>query len=501
LLGPFRVEGFIQVSAGQPRLTQPGPEKTAEYLVAEVDGEERCRRLWAPSGRAFGRDMDGAEGRTLAEVLGPEAGAPLLALTRAVRHGGAAGRLEYRLQVEGQTRIYAAEVTPCAPAPEGDEGRLGLMVREVTALRSLEEPLYRLASFPLLHPDPLLELGMDGELRYANPATHKAFPELLVRGSAHPLVEAALGWAWRGAAAGEPPPMVHHEGRYWELTVAQLWDPPGVRVFARDVTLRKQMEVRLLQADRLAAVGSLAASVGHEMNNPLAFVLANLSFAREELELLDDELRERSSPHVGRLDDVLEALSETSVGANRLKHIVQELRTLSRKPPEHRARVEVQPVLESALKLLRGELRLRARVERDFHPMPAVDGDEARLSQLFLNLLLNAVQAMGEGDASRNVLRVAAYTGPDGEAVVEVQDTGGGLPKEVLERLFEPFVTTRSTRVGLGLSVSHAIVTGLGGTLKAESRQGWGTTLTVILPPATEPLRQRLPEEVSMLCG
>ncbi|HSP79032.1 MAG TPA: ATP-binding protein, partial [Myxococcaceae bacterium] len=350
-------------------------------------------------------------------------------------------------------------------------------------------------------PEPLLELTMEGELRYANPATHKAFPELLVHGPTHPLVEAALGWAWRGAAAGEPPPTEHHEGRSWELSVGQLWDPPGVRVFARDVTLRKQMEARLLHSDRLAAVGSLAASVGHEMNNPLAFVLANLSFAREELELLDEELRAQRSPHAYRLGDVLEALSETTVGANRLKHIVQELRTLSRKPPEHPARVEVQPVLENALRLLRGELRLRARVERDFHPMPAVDGDEARLSQLFLNLLLNAVQAMGEGDAARNVLRVAAYTGPDGEAVVEVQDTGGGLPKEVLERLFEPFVTTRSTSVGLGLSVSHAIVTSLGGTLKAESRQGWGTTLTVTLPPASEPSPQSLPGDVSLLCG
>ncbi|QRO02665.1 PhnD/SsuA/transferrin family substrate-binding protein [Archangium violaceum] len=491
LMGPFRVEGFVLPSKAGTRSPARRARCSAEYVAAELDEELRCLRLWSPSGRAFGRDVRGAEGRTLAEVLGPEAADPLVALVRAVRHGGAGGRLEYCLEVEGETRCYAAEITPCAPAP-GDTGeRLGLLVRDVSGMRALEEPLYRLASFPLLHPEPLLELGMDGMLRYANPAAHTAFPELVVRGAEHPLVEAALSWAWRGAASGEPAPTVHLDGRYWELTVAQLWDPPGLRVFAKDVTLRKQMEARLIQADRLSALGSLAAAVGHEMNNPLAFMLANLSFVREELERLGESLRERGDARAEELDDVLEALAETSEGASRLKHIVRDLRTLSRKPPEHQARVQLQPVLENALKLIRGELHHRARLEKDFHDLPAVDADEARLSQLFLNLLLNAVQSMDPGAAAHNVLRVAAYTGPDGEVVVEVQDTGKGLRPEVLSRIFEPFVTARPSSTGLGLSVSHAIVTSLGGTLRAESREGRGTLLTVTLPPAAEMAQPR----------
>ncbi|WP_233261710.1 PhnD/SsuA/transferrin family substrate-binding protein [Vitiosangium sp. GDMCC 1.1324] len=484
LMGPFRVEGFVLPPEARERLAEPRRGRDAEYVVAELDGEERCQRLWSPTGRVFGREVSGAEGRTLVEVLGPEAGEPLRALVRAVRHGGAGGRMEYRLEVEGETRWYAAEITPCAPVAGETQPRLGLMVRDVTGLRSLEEPLYRLASFPLLHPEPLLELGMDGELRFGNPATHKAFPELLVQGAAHPMVRAALQWAWRGAPAGEPAPTVHLDGRYWELTVAQLWDPPGLRVFARDVTLRKQMEARLIQADRLSALGSLSAAVGHEMNNPLAFMLANLSFAREELERLSESLREKGDAVTREMDDVLEALSETAEGALRLKHIVQDLRTLSRKPPEHHARVQVQPVLENALKLIRGELHLRARLERDFHEIPAVDADEARLSQLFLNLLINAVQSMDPGEVANNVLRVAAYTGEDGQVVVEVQDTGRGLPPEALSRIFEPFVASRPGSTGLGLSVSHAIVTSLGGTLRAESREGRGTLLIITLPAA-----------------
>ncbi|HZH75895.1 MAG TPA: ATP-binding protein, partial [Archangium sp.] len=185
-------------------------------------------------------------------------------------------------------------------------------------------------------------------------------------------------------------------------------------------------------------------------------------------------------------NDVLEALSETAVGANRLKLIVQDLRTLTRKPPEHQTRVEVLPVLENALKLIRGELGDRAQLERDFHEVPTVEADESRLNQLFLNLLLNAVHAMEPGKATRNVLRVAAYTSEEGELVVEVQDTGKGMSPEVLSRIFEPFVASRPSDTGLGLSVSHAIASGLGGTLRAESREGRGTRLTLTLPGAVE---------------
>jgi two-component system, NtrC family, sensor kinase len=273
-------------------------------------------------------------------------------------------------------------------------------------------------------------------------------------------------------------------------------EPPGLRVFARDVTLRKQMEGKLVQSDRLAALGSLAAAVGHEINNPLAFMMANLSYAREELGLVGEALREREGELARKLEDVLEALGETTEGAERLRIIVQDLRSLSRKPLEYRTRVDVHAVLEDALKLVRGELRHRARLEKDFRPVPPVDADEARMLQIFLNLLLNAVQAMSDATADRNVLRVATSTGAGGEVVVEVQDTGAGMPPEVLAHVFDPFFTARKSNAGLGLSVSHALVTSLGGSLRAESQEGVGTTFIAHLPRATEPSRH-LPEDLT----
>jgi signal transduction histidine kinase/ABC-type phosphate/phosphonate transport system substrate-binding protein len=493
LVGPFGTEGFVRSPVTQqPRPVAARAPGQSEYLMVALDDAGRCQRLWAPTGEAFGRDVRGGEGRLLAEVVGPEAAAPLVALARAVRHRGMGGRAEYCLDIGGEGRWYSAEATEPAEGAEATD----LLVRNVTELRAQEDALYRLASFPQLQPDPLLELDLRGRLRYANPAAQTAFPDLLMQGGGeHPLVEAALASA-RSVAASEVPRAVVLAGRHWELRVAALPDADGVRVFARDVTVRKEMETRLIRSDRFTALGSMAAAVCHEMNNPLAFMLSNLAFAREELARVCEERRARGEAVTPELDEVLEVLGETADGADRLKNIVQDLKMLSRGPSPHGARVNVHLVLEDSLKLMRNELRDRARLEKELHPVPMVAADEARLGQVFLNLLLTAAEAMAQQDAARNVLRVRTRSGPQGEAIIEIQDTGPGHPPEVLERLFEPFFSTNPSTTGLGLSVSHAIVTGLGGTLRAESQEGEGTTFIVCFPaegagtvgPRREPL-------------
>ncbi len=482
LLGLFDIDGFTLVSDAK---AQPPPAlalRRPEYLAAELGADDRCQRVCA-SGEAFGQELKGKEGHTLMQVLPAEAAVPLEALVRAARHHGMGGRAEYRLEVKGQARLYAAEATPQPSAPGQPPPGTSLLVRDITEQSALETELYRLASFPLLHPEPMLELGLDGTLRYANPAAHTAFPDLMVLGSRHPLVVAALAWLQQGAARG-PMPVVEVARQHWELVIFSMEEAGVVRVFAKDVTTRKQMEARLLHADRMAALGSLAARVGHEMNNPLAYLMANLSFAREEIKRLRQALRtEHNHATLSEFEEVLAALGESWEGADRLRVIVQDLHLLVREPPAHRAWVDLHQVLEDSLKLVRNDLRHRARLEKDFQPVPLVEADEARLGQVFLNLLLNAVQAMTDRNAARNVLRVATRTSPAGDVVVEIQDTGEGMPPEVLARLFEPFFTTRPNGLGMGLSVSHAIVTSLGGTLRVESEVEVGTRITVILPP------------------
>lgn len=488
VLAPFDIQGFTLVRGSSPPAPAPPLAKDSEYISLDVDAQERCRRVWCSTGMAFGRDLRDADGRPLAELLPPEASIPLESLVRSTRLNNICGRMHFRLETGGEARLYVAEAT-LRPARQGEEvPDLGLLVRDLTELDAMEQELYRLASFPLLHPDPMLELGLDGRVRYANPPAHLCFPKLMELGIHHPLVTAALGQTRRGARS-EGPALVQLDGRFWEVVATQLQDNESLRVFAKDVTARKQMEASMMQADRQASLGSLASRVGHQMNNPLAFLMANLSFAREEIgRLRDSLLTGRELPEARDIDEVIDALGESLEGAERLKGIVQDLRMLTREPPRHRARVDVHSVLEDTLKLIRSELRLRARLEKDFQPVPPVEADEARLGQVFLKLMLNAVQAMSEQNVTRNVLRVATRVSEAGEVIIEVQDTGAGLPPEVLEHLFEPFYTTRPSSTGMGLSVSHAIVTSLGGTLRAESQSGEGTLFTITLPAAGPPI-------------
>ncbi|MBN1207274.1 MAG: PhnD/SsuA/transferrin family substrate-binding protein [Myxococcaceae bacterium] len=482
LLGLFNIEGFVLARDATSPRPEALPVRRAESLAVLLDQEERCQRLCSSTGVAFGQELQDGGGQRLTEVLPPEASAPLETLARAARHNGIGGRVEYRLEVDGETRLYAAEATPQAARSGATSPGTALLVRDITEQHALETELYRLASFPLLHPEPMLELGQDGTLHYANPAATTAFPDLLVLGASHPLVEASLAGVHRNTPSGGPP-LVQIGQHHWELVIFSLQEAGVIRVFAKNVTARKQMETRLLQADRMGALGRLASRVGHEMNNPLAFLMANLSFASEEIGRLREALLSgQGMAALGGVDEILDALSESREGAERLRLIVQDLHLMVREPPAHRTWVDVHQVLEDSLKLVRNELRHRGRLEKDFRPVPLVEADEARLGQVFLNVLLNAVQAMSDKHAARNLLRVSTYTSPRGDVVVEVQDTGVGMKPEVLSRLFEPFFTTRPNSMGMGMPVSHAIVTSLGGTLRAESQPGAGTLITITLP-------------------
>jgi PAS domain S-box-containing protein len=249
-----------------------------------------------------------------------------------------------------------------------------------------------------------------------------------------------------------------------------------------DVTEVKAVQAQLMQSDRLASVGMVAAGVAHEINNPLAYLSAALDYLGEHRdELGAPALRE----------EVLRALAEARDGADRVRHVVRDLRTFSGLREERRTRLELAPILEAAIHLAANQLRYRARVVRDFRPAPAVMADEARLGQVVLNLLINAAQAIPEGNADANEIRVSTATDESGRAVVEVHDTGAGIPPEIADRIFDPFFTTKPHGVGtgLGLSICRNIVLALGGEIGVESSRGGGTTLRVTLPaaPAAQP--------------
>jgi signal transduction histidine kinase len=245
----------------------------------------------------------------------------------------------------------------------------------------------------------------------------------------------------------------------------------------------RDLQARLAQTDRLTSLGTLAAGVAHEINNPLAYVLMNLRYVGEELPKV---LLARS----GQLDDqsheLLLAIDHVRDGAERIRDIVRSLKTFSRPENDTRAPLDVRPVLDATLALVENEIRHRARLVKDYADVPEVVANEARLGQVFLNLLLNAVQALPEGRVDSNEIRLLVRAPAPDRVVVEVYDNGAGIPPEVRGRIFEPFFTTKPVGIGtgLGLAICHGIVSSLGGTLSFESEVGKGAVFRVELAAA-----------------
>jgi len=245
----------------------------------------------------------------------------------------------------------------------------------------------------------------------------------------------------------------------------------------RDLTERKQLEGRLLRADRMASLGTLAAGIAHEINNPLAFTIANL-------QLLEAEVLPGLGLSTSQYEDVNKLVGDARLGAGRVRDIVRQLKMFSRAEEDARPEpVDVHRVLETAISMASNEIRHRARLVRDYtEPTPWVSANEGRLGQVFLNLLVNAAHAIPEGGVERNEIRLVTRSHSEGVAI-EVHDTGSGIPEENLERLFEPFFTTKPVGVGtgLGLSICQDIVTGFGGRMEVKSELGKGSTFRVIL--------------------
>jgi PAS domain S-box-containing protein len=254
-------------------------------------------------------------------------------------------------------------------------------------------------------------------------------------------------------------------------------------VVLRDVTQRRRIQSRLLLADRMASVGTLAAGVAHEINNPLTYVVGNLAYVAERLRRLAEALPEDA------MDEMQTAIREAREGADRVRVIVGDLRTFSRDDERVHAPVDLHAVLDSTLNIAASELRNRARLVREYGDVAPVRANHGRLGQVFLNLLVNAMQAIPDDDRDDHLIRIRTWT-EAGQAVVEIVDSGAGIPPEALAHVFDPFFTTKPVGVGtgLGLSICHNIVSAMGGEIAVESRVGRGATFRVSLPLATDPV-------------
>jgi signal transduction histidine kinase len=258
---------------------------------------------------------------------------------------------------------------------------------------------------------------------------------------------------------------------------------------------QRKIQEQLLISDRMASVGTLAAGVAHEINNPLSVVAGNLQVVRQDADAIFAELQSlrgagpisevRAARLTTAVDSLRAATSDAEEAAERVRMIVRDLRVFSRPEEDRREPVDVHRVIESSVRMARNELRHRAKVVRNFGTVPLVEANEARLGQVFLNLLVNAAQAIPEGQTDHNSITVTTAV-VDGMIAVDIADTGGGIPADVLPRIFDVFFTTKPIGVGtgLGLAICHRILTAMDGRIEVQSRVGEGTTFRVALKRA-----------------
>ena len=379
--------------------------------------------------------------------------------------------------------------------------RLAGTLMDVTERKRAEEDLRRQALMFDSLSDGLVVLDLNGRILDWNAAARRMFgwsreealgrvpDELLLpvssrEGLSRPML---AGVAADGRWSRELSLRRKHGGTCLaEVVAVPLSDAGGQQIGCvavhRDIGERRELDARLQLAERLSSLGTLAAGMAHEINNPLAFILSNLEYALEQIK------KRAGNGKVEASADLDLALRDAQQGAERIRVLVRDLGAFSRRRGlETAGPVDVNASLEFAARIAVNELKHRAVLVRSLGAVPSALANEGQLGQVFLNLIINAAQAIPPGDATHNEVRISSrWDDARQRIVVEVADTGSGIPEADLPHVFEPFFTTKllAGGTGLGLSICHRAVTGMGGSIRVESHLGQGTRFELLLPAA-----------------
>lgn len=284
-----------------------------------------------------------------------------------------------------------------------------------------------------------------------------------------------------------------HDGSvFWcEIDVVPVSDNDGrtthLLMLLEDVTDEVERRAKLAEYDRMNTLWTVADGVAHEINNPLAFMLSNVEVAHHQLE----QYARGDATELG-IDNLLEALDEALLGGRRVKEVVDDLAQLAERPDDLQLDLEtldVRDVVDASLTMIRNKIKDRGSLVCQLdEDLPMVVADRSKLGQVVLNVLTNAVQALPEDQPQSNEVRISVFQRA-ANVVIAIRDTGSGIPESVVDRIFEPFVSTKksSEGTGLGLSIAKQIVERFDGTIEVESTSAEGTTVEIMVPAAEEP--------------
>jgi signal transduction histidine kinase len=377
----------------------------------------------------------------------------------------------------------------------------------------LEKELQDLARLPEINPFAVVRVNRHGMIQYFNPAARDLFQgaRLGTPRVGTPLRDEIKEAVVRLCPEKRMSSDVHIavEGRHLRVTVAPFPDGDQAFVLMEDVTEAREAEkalqeanrqleqknrelhdnrAKLLQSEKMAALGNLVAGIAHEINNPVGSINSNNDIMTRVSQKVQDALQEihakEDSPPAEDLRRALEVIDEVNrvnrMACERIVKIVKSMKSFARLDEADRKEADIHEGLESTLTLLHHEIKGRIRVVRDFGQVPLIECYPSQLNQVFMNLLANAVQAIrAEGTVTVRTRRV-----DDDFVRIEIEDDGRGIPEEHLGRIFEPGFTTKGVGVGsgLGLSISYKIIEDHGGRISVESEVGRGTRFTVDLP-------------------
>jgi PAS domain S-box-containing protein len=482
-------------------------ERTTE-LISRTDSSGRCIYISPSCREVLGYEPVELVGKhALVDLAHPDdRREQQQVLSRFVQQGiTSPSPLRRRLRRKDGTYVWLETITNIERDKEGKIVEVHSWARDITsrvlAEQALAQSEARFRSLLDKLPDGVA-VHHGGVISYANAEmarmTGHERPEELVGRAVldyvHPeerdAVRERLRDSQRTGVRGSERRMLNRDGtsRVFEITSLPVMfeGSLGFLAICHDVTKHKRMEERLAIAERMALVGRLASGVGHEINNPLAYMLGSIELARGDLAALTANAS--ANERIVRLEHHLVTIRE---GAERVRDIVRDLKSLSAGSDDRLGPVDVERTLDVAAATAAHEIRLRARLVKEYGAVPLAWANEGRLAQVFINLLVNAAQAIPEGAANDNEIRIVTRE-EGGLIVVVVRDTGTGIAPEDLPRVFEPFFTTkpRGIGTGLGLSISHAIVSSLGGTLTAERLSPRGALLRVTLRTSSEALTQ-----------